>query len=34
LISRSGKEEELPLMSKTEVAEVLLDRIEEELGGR
>jgi phosphopantothenoylcysteine decarboxylase / phosphopantothenate---cysteine ligase len=34
LISRSGKEEDLPLMSKTEVAEVLLDRIEEELGGR
>jgi phosphopantothenoylcysteine decarboxylase / phosphopantothenate---cysteine ligase len=34
LISRSGKEEDIPLMSKTEVAEVLLDRIEEELGGR
>ena len=34
LISRAGKEEDLPLMSKTEVAEVLLDRIEEQLGGR
>jgi phosphopantothenoylcysteine decarboxylase/phosphopantothenate--cysteine ligase len=34
LISKRGKEEDLPLMSKTELAEVLLDRIEEELGGR
>ncbi|HMI55402.1 MAG TPA: bifunctional phosphopantothenoylcysteine decarboxylase/phosphopantothenate--cysteine ligase CoaBC [Gemmatimonadaceae bacterium] len=34
LIARSGKEEELELMSKTDLAEVLLDRIEKELNGR
>jgi phosphopantothenoylcysteine decarboxylase / phosphopantothenate---cysteine ligase len=34
LIDRSGSEQELELMSKTDLAEVLLDRIEEELGGR
>jgi phosphopantothenoylcysteine decarboxylase/phosphopantothenate--cysteine ligase len=34
LIGRNGKREELPLMAKTEVAEVLLDRIEELLDGR
>jgi phosphopantothenoylcysteine decarboxylase/phosphopantothenate--cysteine ligase len=34
LIDRSGKEEELRLMSKIDLAEVLLDRIEEELSGR
>jgi phosphopantothenoylcysteine decarboxylase / phosphopantothenate---cysteine ligase len=34
LISKDGKEEEIPLMSKTEIAQVLVDRIEEELGGR
>ncbi len=34
LISRGGREEEFPLMSKVDVAEALLDRIEEELSGR
>jgi phosphopantothenoylcysteine decarboxylase / phosphopantothenate---cysteine ligase len=34
LIDRSGTEEELKLMSKIDLAEVLLDRIEEKLNGR
>ncbi|MDQ6769429.1 MAG: bifunctional phosphopantothenoylcysteine decarboxylase/phosphopantothenate--cysteine ligase CoaBC [Gemmatimonadota bacterium] len=34
LIDRTGKEEELQLMSKSDLAEVLLDRIEEKLSGR
>ena len=34
LIDRAGTEEELELMSKTDLAEVLLDRIEEKLNGR
>jgi phosphopantothenoylcysteine decarboxylase/phosphopantothenate--cysteine ligase len=34
LIDRAGKEEELQLMSKIDLAEVLLDRIEEKLNGR
>ena len=34
LIDRAGKEEELQLMSKIDLAEVLLDRIEEKLSGR
>jgi phosphopantothenoylcysteine decarboxylase/phosphopantothenate--cysteine ligase len=34
LIARNGKEEELELMSKADLAEVLLDRIEKELNGR
>jgi phosphopantothenoylcysteine decarboxylase/phosphopantothenate--cysteine ligase len=34
LIDRGGKEEALALMSKTELAEVLLDRVEEKLRGR
>jgi phosphopantothenoylcysteine decarboxylase / phosphopantothenate---cysteine ligase len=34
LIDRAGIEEELPLMAKTDLAEVLLDRIEEKLNGR
>jgi phosphopantothenoylcysteine decarboxylase / phosphopantothenate---cysteine ligase len=34
LIDRNGKEEELELMSKADLAEVLLDRIEKELSGR
>jgi phosphopantothenoylcysteine decarboxylase/phosphopantothenate--cysteine ligase len=34
LIDRHGKEEALELMSKIDLAEVLLDRIEEGLGGR
>jgi phosphopantothenoylcysteine decarboxylase/phosphopantothenate--cysteine ligase len=34
VIARNGKEEELDLMSKTDVAEVLLDRVERELSGR
>ena len=33
-IDRAGKEEELQLMSKIDLAEVLLDRIEEKLNGR
>jgi phosphopantothenoylcysteine decarboxylase / phosphopantothenate---cysteine ligase len=34
LISRDGRQEEIPLMSKSDLAEALIDRIEEELGGR
>jgi phosphopantothenoylcysteine decarboxylase / phosphopantothenate---cysteine ligase len=34
LIDSAGKEEELQLMSKADLAEVLLDRIEEKLSGR
>jgi phosphopantothenoylcysteine synthetase/decarboxylase len=34
LIGRHGKQEDLTLMSKTDLAEVLLDRIEQELSGR
>jgi len=34
LIGRDGKPEELALMAKTELAEILLDRIEERLRGR
>ncbi|MDQ3675107.1 MAG: phosphopantothenoylcysteine decarboxylase, partial [Gemmatimonadota bacterium] len=34
LISRDGKQEDVALMAKTEVAEVLLDRIETLLRGR
>lgn len=34
LIGRNGKQEELELMSKADLAEILLDRIEEELRGR
>ena len=34
LIDRRGREEDLQLMSKTDLAEVLLDRIERELSGR
>ena len=34
LIDKAGTHEELELMSKTDLAEVLLDRIEEKLGGR
>jgi phosphopantothenoylcysteine decarboxylase/phosphopantothenate--cysteine ligase len=34
LIDRKGREEELQLMSKADLAELLLDRIERELGGR
>jgi phosphopantothenoylcysteine decarboxylase/phosphopantothenate--cysteine ligase len=34
VITRDGKQEELELMSKADLAEVLLDRVEEELNGR
>jgi phosphopantothenoylcysteine decarboxylase/phosphopantothenate--cysteine ligase len=34
VITRNGKQEELDLMSKTDLAEILLDRVEEELRGR
>ena len=34
VIGRNGKEENLQLMSKTDLAEVLLDRVEEEMRGR
>jgi len=34
VIMRDGKEEELDLMSKTDLAEILLDRVERELSGR
>ena len=34
VIGRNGKQEELELMSKTDLAELLLDRVEEELRGR
>jgi phosphopantothenoylcysteine decarboxylase/phosphopantothenate--cysteine ligase len=34
VITRDGKEENLDLMSKTDLAEILLDRVERELNGR
>jgi phosphopantothenoylcysteine decarboxylase/phosphopantothenate--cysteine ligase len=34
VIARDGKQEELELMSKADLAEILLDRIEEQLNGR
>jgi phosphopantothenoylcysteine decarboxylase/phosphopantothenate--cysteine ligase len=34
VITRNGKQEEFELMSKADLAEVLLDRVEEELSGR
>ena len=34
VLTRNGKEEELDLMSKTDLAEILLDRVERELNGR
>jgi phosphopantothenoylcysteine decarboxylase/phosphopantothenate--cysteine ligase, prokaryotic len=34
LISRDGDDEDLALMSKTELAEILLDRVEQKLSGR
>jgi phosphopantothenoylcysteine decarboxylase/phosphopantothenate--cysteine ligase len=34
VISRGGKQEELELLSKADVAEILLDHVEEELNGR
>lgn len=34
VITRNGKQEELELMSKADLAEILLDRVEEELNGR
>jgi len=34
VITRNGKQEELDLMSKADLAEILLDRVEEELRGR
>jgi len=34
VITRDGKQEELELMSKADLAEILLDRVEEELSGR
>jgi phosphopantothenoylcysteine decarboxylase/phosphopantothenate--cysteine ligase len=34
VIGRDGKQQDLKLMSKSDLAEVLLDRVEEELGGR
>jgi phosphopantothenoylcysteine decarboxylase/phosphopantothenate--cysteine ligase len=34
VIARDGKSEELELMSKTDLAEILLDRVERELNGR
>jgi phosphopantothenoylcysteine decarboxylase/phosphopantothenate--cysteine ligase len=34
VITRDGKQEELDLMSKTDLAEILLDRLERELNGR
>jgi phosphopantothenoylcysteine decarboxylase/phosphopantothenate--cysteine ligase len=34
LLFRSGEEESLPLMQKTEVADAILDRIERVIGGR
>jgi len=34
VLGRNGKQEELELMSKTDLAEVLLDRVEQELSGR
>jgi len=34
VLTRGGKQEELALMSKADLAEILLDRVEEELSGR
>ncbi|HYS69471.1 MAG TPA: phosphopantothenoylcysteine decarboxylase, partial [Gemmatimonadaceae bacterium] len=34
VIGRNGKQETLQLMSKTDLAEALLDRVEEEMRGR
>ena len=34
VIGRNGDEDELQLMPKTDLAEVLLDRVEKELRGR
>ena len=34
VITRDGKEEQLDLMSKTDLAEILLDRVERVLNGR
>jgi phosphopantothenoylcysteine decarboxylase/phosphopantothenate--cysteine ligase len=34
VIGRNGKQQDLELMSKTDLAEVLLDRVQEELSGR
>lgn len=34
LITRDGETEEIPLMQKTEVAELILDKIEQLLNGR
>jgi phosphopantothenoylcysteine decarboxylase/phosphopantothenate--cysteine ligase len=34
VITRNGKQEDLELMSKADLAEILLDRVEEELSGR
>jgi phosphopantothenoylcysteine synthetase/decarboxylase len=34
VIGRGGKQEDLELMSKTDLAELLLDRVEKELNGR
>jgi phosphopantothenoylcysteine synthetase/decarboxylase len=34
VIARDGKAEELELMSKADLAEILLDRVERELNGR
>ena len=34
VIGRNGEQEDLQLMSKADLAEVLLDRVEEELRGR
>jgi phosphopantothenoylcysteine decarboxylase / phosphopantothenate---cysteine ligase len=34
VITRNGREEQLDLMSKTDLAEILLDRVERELSGR
>jgi phosphopantothenoylcysteine synthetase/decarboxylase len=34
LLDRAGGEESLPLMSKIDLADVLLDRVEEKFNGR
>jgi phosphopantothenoylcysteine synthetase/decarboxylase len=34
ILARDGKQEDLALMSKVDLAEVLLDRVEQELNGR
>jgi len=34
IITRDGKREDVPLMKKTELAEIILDRIETLLNGR